>query len=392
METKTEEKKPELALVPTATAGDLAPSADAPRIVWTKERADLVKRQICPAGITDDEFAVFLEQCKRTELDPLIGEAFCVPRSVKIMVPDGRGGTFEKKVIKHVFQAAESGMAARCDRFPDFRGIKAGAVYANDTIEIDQEAGTVKHRFNPIGDRGPLIGAWARVYRENRHTPIEWVLLADYIQKNYDGKPTGQWGTKKETMIVKCARAAAERRAFPNTFGGIYDDAELPDPEEREINPAPATPEQEANGGKTRTQTVAEKVQAKVASTPATSTTPAPGTAAAAAPPKPSQQVVDAKPAPGEATAVFGGPGIKGRKLKEISLEELVQLEAVGKESIAKTPSAPWVPKVKENVEQIGAELARREPPAPKPAEPVAGFDPVLPDAERGPAEEEVPF
>ena len=41
---------------------------------------ELIKRTICPRGIGEDEFALFIEQCKRSGLDPLLKEAFCVAR------------------------------------------------------------------------------------------------------------------------------------------------------------------------------------------------------------------------------------------------------------------------------------------------------------------------
>ena len=47
---------------------------------WSPERVELIRRTICPRGLGDDEFALFIEQCKRSGLDPLLKEAFCVGR------------------------------------------------------------------------------------------------------------------------------------------------------------------------------------------------------------------------------------------------------------------------------------------------------------------------
>lgn len=387
-ETKNEAKPEQLngtaPLAKVANVGDLVPEAGAQAIVWTRERIDLIKRQVCPAGVTDDEFAIFIEQCKRTQLDPLIKEAFCVPRKVKIQHRDGS----TEWVTKHEFQPAEAGMASRADRFPDYRGIKSGAVYANDKIEIDQEAGTVVHKYNPAGDRGALIGAWARAFREGRHTPVEFVKLGEYIQKLPDGKTTGQWGAKPETMIVKCARAAAFRRTYPNTFGGLYIKEEDQEHEERELNPAPS-PE---GNGKTRTDSVAEKVAARAA---APGPKPAVGQAVTKEekPAPARQQVVDAGPP----LALFGKAGVKGKPLAELSLEDLTELKQQAEDSIAKTPNAGWVPKVQENLGQVVAELGKREAElmgAGSDGAPPPGFENVeLPPGERGPAQQkEDPF
>lgn len=190
--------------------------------VWTDERVSLVKKTCCPSGISDNEFALFMEQCRRTGLDPLIKQAFCVPRSTKV------NGQW---VTVHVFQPSESGMLARADDFPDYRGTTSGAVYAKDSVTIDPGAGTVVHTFNPAGDRGPLVGAWSRTIREGRTPNVKWLLLKDYVQKDQQGKSTGQWASKEATMIQKCAKVAGLRDEFPKVFGGIYIPEELPNDE-----------------------------------------------------------------------------------------------------------------------------------------------------------------
>lgn len=188
-------------------------------------RVELIKRTVCPTGISDDEFALFIEQCKRTGLDPLTKQAFCVPRKSKV------NGQW---VEAHVFQPAEAGMLARAEEFPDYRGTTSGAVYEKDAIKLDPGVGTVSHSFSPV-NRGKLLGAWARVEREGRTPVVRYLALEDY-QQSYDGKPSGQWATRAATMIAKCAKVAALRDAFPRVFGGVYIAEEMPD----DALPAPA--------------------------------------------------------------------------------------------------------------------------------------------------------
>jgi phage recombination protein Bet len=187
---------------------------------WNDERVNLVKKTCCPTGISDNEFALFMEQCRRTGLDPLIKQAFCVPRKTKVN---------EQWVWTHVFQPSESGMLARAEDFPDYRGTTSGAVYAKDVIAVDPGTGVVTHSFNPAAERGALIGAWAKVVRDGRTPNVKWLLLKDYVQTDRDGKPSGQWGAKAATMIMKCAKVAALRDEFPKVFGGIYIPEELPE-------------------------------------------------------------------------------------------------------------------------------------------------------------------
>jgi phage recombination protein Bet len=185
---------------------------------WTPERIELVKRSICPKGISDDAFALFVEQCKRSGLDPLLKQAFCVERRQNI-------GNKERPnwVNKHEFQPAEAGMLARAEQFPGFEGITAAEVYAEDPIIIDYGVGTVEHRVNPAQRKGVLVGAWARVQRAGKVPLVVWVDFAAVNQ------PTPLWGKMPAVMCRKCARVAALRTAYPEAFGGMYVAGERPD-------------------------------------------------------------------------------------------------------------------------------------------------------------------
>ncbi|MBN1206587.1 MAG: recombinase RecT, partial [Myxococcaceae bacterium] len=101
------------------TEGHSKVDAAAAQSPWSRERVELIKRTICPKGIGDDEFALFIEQCKRSGLDPLLKEAFCVGRRQN-------AGSRERPhwVTRYEFQPSEAGMLARAERFPDFKGIQ----------------------------------------------------------------------------------------------------------------------------------------------------------------------------------------------------------------------------------------------------------------------------
>lgn len=246
METKT----PAAAVTPITPSQETAPLAviqppgtlsTITEVVWTKERVDLIRRMKCPPDTTEDEFAIFLMQCKRTGMDPLIDEADCVPRWKTVKVRGQNGMWFDQKVEAKVFQPREAGMRARADRFPDYKGIAFGVVREGDVFDFSPSEKKVTHSFNPADPKRqlkPIMGAWAQISRTDRVCAPVWVPLSERIQLKTDGKVTQMWNTKTETMIGKCARADAYKMEYPNVFAGNYIVEEW-EQEEREINEAP---------------------------------------------------------------------------------------------------------------------------------------------------------
>lgn len=255
---------------------------------WTPERIALVKRQVCPAGISNDEFAVFLDRCQRSGLDPLNGEAYCVPRRVKVKRPNGS----EEWVEVPTFQPAEAGLASRAQRSPLFAGMRAAVVYERDVCEIDAAASLVRHSFDAAKPRGKLVGAWAHAQRKDVATPVVFVLFDEYRQNNQ------MWQSKPATMIVKVARAQAWRAAFPIEFSGLY------------------VPEELDSGGdlvRAETAATAETVgEAPAAAAPRSKTAAllahAERTRAQLATPAPRTETVDAPPAVAEAVEPAPAP------------------------------------------------------------------------------------
>lgn len=209
---------------------------------WTDERRALIRRTICPKGIPDDEFLLFMEQCRRSGLDPLLKQAFCVARTMKTdekeKDPNGKDRMEQwkdkswhpvfKRITRYEFQPSEAGMLARAERFRDFEGITSSEVYAEDEIRIDYEAGVVKHVVVPTKRKGGLVGAWARIQRKGKVPVIVWLDLAAMMPS--DKSPL--WAKMPAVMIRKCARVAALRTAYPEAFGGLYIAGERPEDSE----------------------------------------------------------------------------------------------------------------------------------------------------------------
>ena len=144
---------------------------------WTPERLELIKRTVCPSGLTNDEFALFIEQCKRSGLDPLLKEAFCVPAQAEHGHPRA-----PHLGDAHEFQPSETGMLARAERFPDFGGVQACAVYGGDEVLIDQGAARWCTASTPASARAPW---WARGRgwcATGKLPVVVWISFEGYAQ------------------------------------------------------------------------------------------------------------------------------------------------------------------------------------------------------------------
>jgi phage recombination protein Bet len=311
---------------------------------WVRERVELIRRAICPKGIGEDEFALFIEQCKRSGLDPLLKEAFCVARRQN-------AGSRDKPqwVTRYEFQPSEAGMLARAERFPDFKGIQASAVYAEDEIIVDQGKGEVVHRFNPARRKGSLVGAWARVVREGKLPVVVWLDFGGYVQQ------TPLWAKIPTTMIEKCARVAALRKAYPEAFGGLYVREEMPpeefEPQHEEPMRAPSPAPARESPAQARLEMEAPKEPPMPREAPVKE-----------AAPEPAPAEVPAKPR-SAATVVAFGPN-KGRTASELSDEELAESIDLAHEKLMEQPKAKWARAMRENLAalEVEAELRCRVP------------------------------
>ncbi|WNG55867.1 phage recombination protein Bet [Archangium gephyra] len=360
---------------------------------WSSERVELIKRTICPRGIGEDEFALFIEQCKRSGLDPLLKEAFCVARRQN-------AGNREKPnwVTRYEFQPSEAGMLARAERFPDFKGIQASAVYAEDEIIVDQGRGEVLHRFNPAKRKGSLVGAWSRVVRDGKLPVVVWLDFAGYVQQS------PLWAKIPTTMIEKCARVAALRKAYPEAFGGLYVREEMPaeefeptqaepaashgyevlgarsSPVKASFPPPPAAPEpapvqaQETHRETVREpEPVRESVKARPAATSAKEArepvmareTPAKDVKARekAPGPTPATEPTPTVEAPAKlkssSVVVAFGPH-KGKTASELNDEELAETIDLAHEKLMEQPKAKWARPMRENLAALETEAELR--------------------------------
>ncbi|HLY32482.1 MAG TPA: phage recombination protein Bet [Ktedonobacterales bacterium] len=170
-----------------------------------REQLDLIKRTVA-SGTSDDEFALFVEVCKRTGLDPFSHQIYAIMRSVNERQPDGSW----RKTQRMTIQTGIDGYRALAARTRSLAGID-DAIFDTEEADHPNKATVTVYR-------------WSHGQRAAFTATARW---REYVQTDKEGKPTGQWGKMPYLMLGKCAEALALRKAFPAELSGVYTNEEM---------------------------------------------------------------------------------------------------------------------------------------------------------------------
>lgn len=181
---------------------------------YTRAQLDLIKRTVAK-GATDDEFAFFLEWANRAGFDPFLGECHFQKRRQKVW-QDGKMVGYEDRPV---FIAGIHGMTARAEREPDFRGLFAETVRENDEFSYEPITGEISHKIKN-GDRGGIIGAWAKLFKEGKSPITVFLEYGDFVNDSPFWQRSPSW------MMKKDAKMAALRQAYPSIYGRVYEPGE----------------------------------------------------------------------------------------------------------------------------------------------------------------------
>ena len=181
-----------------------------PAINFDRQTLDLIKQTVAPETLTDKEFQLFIYQAKRTGLDPLNRQIYCIKSS--------KG--------KVSINATIDGLRLIAERTKLYQG-QTPVEWCNS--EGYWKDVWISEATNPTAAR---VGILKKGFTEPLYAVARFNT---YAQRSFDGTLQYQWKKMPDFMISKCAEALALRKAFPQELSGIYAAEEMISEEEEPV-------------------------------------------------------------------------------------------------------------------------------------------------------------
>lgn len=220
--------------------------ANGDRSSWTDQQASLIEamglvhvnkqgvKTLAPRPVVE----AFLYTCRRTGLDPLARQIYCIARW------DG-----PSQSLKWTTQTSIDGFRVIAERHGKYAG--------QGDVEWLTEQGHWVDAFIPSVHGDHPLAARATIYRHDFLHPLraiaEWTA---YVQTTtYDGKtqPNSMWRRMGPGQLAKCAEALGLRKGFPQDLAGLYTGDEM-----GQADAAAEEPPLQLSAGQTQEQPAAQ--------------------------------------------------------------------------------------------------------------------------------------
>jgi recombination protein RecT len=166
---------------------------------YTQKHLDTLKSTIAK-GTSNEQFALFVQTCVRTGLDPFLNQIFCI-------VYNGKDGPVMS------MQIAVEGIVALAKKHPQYKGFIASEIRANDHFTAKIHSGEVEHEPD-VMNPGETVGAYCIAYRDDAPN-ILVIVRRDQVEHLIKGRNSQMWKDYFDDMIVK----HAIKRAFKRQYG-----------------------------------------------------------------------------------------------------------------------------------------------------------------------------
>lgn len=169
---------------------------------FTEEQLRIIRDELLPAETSPGEFDLFIEQCRRTRLDPFARQIMGTPG-------------YARKKFKLTIVTTIDGFRLIADRSGEYDGQTEQEWCGPDGV----------WRTVWLDPSQPPSAARLGVYRRGSSHPVYAVLT--WRESPGPGSRSPVWRDMPAHMLSKCVEALALRKAFPNDLGGLYTSDEM---------------------------------------------------------------------------------------------------------------------------------------------------------------------